>query len=33
MTMLIIMVSWLAALFASFGLYAPTNATVVSSLC
>ena len=31
MPMLIIMVSWLTALFISFGLYAPTNATVVTS--
>ena len=32
MPMLIILVSWLTALFISFGLYAPTNGTVVTSL-
>jgi len=32
MPMLIIMVSWLTALFISFGVYAPTNGTVVTSL-
>ncbi len=32
MRMLIILVSWLTALFISFGLYAPTNGTVVTSL-
>ncbi len=32
MPMLIIMVSWLTALFISFGLYAPANGTVVTSL-
>lgn len=32
MPMLIILVSWLIALFISFGLYAPTNGTVVTSL-
>jgi hypothetical protein len=32
MPMLIIMVSWLIALFISFGVYAPTNGTVVTSL-
>jgi hypothetical protein len=30
--MLTILVSWLVALFISFGLYAPTNGTVVTSL-
>jgi hypothetical protein len=28
-----IMVFWLAALFASFGLFAPRNATVIAVLC
>jgi hypothetical protein len=28
----VIVVSWLAAIFASFGLFAPTNATVVVTL-
>jgi hypothetical protein len=32
MPMLIILVSWLVALFISFGLYAPTNGTVVTGL-
>ncbi|HMD08353.1 MAG TPA: hypothetical protein VKH63_12515 [Candidatus Acidoferrum sp.] len=32
MPMLIILVSWLTALFISFGLYAPANGTVVTSL-
>ncbi len=32
MPMLIILVSWLTVLFISFGLYAPTNGTVVTSL-
>jgi Protein of unknown function (DUF4239) len=32
MPMLIILVSWLTALFISFGLYAPANGTVVISL-
>jgi hypothetical protein len=32
MPMLVIMVSWLTALFISFGVYAPTNGTVVTSL-
>jgi hypothetical protein len=32
MPMLTILVSWLVALFISFGLYAPTNGTVVTSL-
>jgi hypothetical protein len=32
MPMLVILVSWLIALFISFGLYAPTNGTVVISL-
>ncbi len=32
MPMLIILVCWLTALFISFGLYAPTNGTVVTSL-
>ncbi|MFZ0641947.1 MAG: hypothetical protein WA785_21345 [Candidatus Acidiferrales bacterium] len=32
MPMLIILVSWLIALFVSFGLYAPRNGTVVTSL-
>jgi hypothetical protein len=32
MPMLIILVCWLIALFISFGLYAPTNGTVVTSL-
>jgi hypothetical protein len=30
--MLVILVSWLAMIFASFGLFAPRNATVVVSL-
>jgi hypothetical protein len=32
MPVLIILVSWLTVLFISFGLYAPTNGTVVTSL-
>lgn len=32
MPMLIILVSWLTVLFISFGLYAPTNGTVIISL-
>jgi len=32
MPMLVILVLWLTVLFISFGLYAPTNATVVTSL-
>lgn len=32
MPMLVILVSWLTALFISFGLYAPANGTVVTSL-
>jgi hypothetical protein len=32
MPMLIVLVSWLTALFVSFGLYAPANGTVVVSL-
>jgi Putative MetA-pathway of phenol degradation len=32
MPMLVILVSWLTALFISFGLYAPANGTVVASL-
>ncbi len=32
MPMLFILVSWLTVLFISFGLYAPTNGTVVTSL-
>ena len=32
MPMLIILVSWLTVLFISFGLYAPSNGTVVISL-
>ena len=31
-TLLIVVVFWLAVILASFGLYAPTNATVVASL-
>jgi hypothetical protein len=32
MPLLVILVSWLTALFISFGLFAPTNGTVVTSL-
>jgi hypothetical protein len=31
--LLVVMVFWLAALFASFGLFAPRNATVIAVLC
>jgi hypothetical protein len=31
--LLVVMVFWLAALFASFGLFAPRNATVMAVLC
>src|SRR5262245_22958372 len=31
--LLVVMVIWLAALFASFGLFAPRNATVIAVLC
>ena len=30
---LIVVISWLTVTFASFGLYAPRNATVVAVLC
>jgi len=32
MTLLIVLVSWLAIIFATFGLFAPRNATVVAAL-
>jgi hypothetical protein len=32
MPMLVVLISWLAIIFASFGLFAPRNATVLSSL-
>jgi hypothetical protein len=31
--LLVVLVFWLAALFASFGLFAPRNATVIAVLC
>jgi hypothetical protein len=33
MPMLIVLVFWLTAIFVSFGLFAPTNPTVVSAFC
>jgi hypothetical protein len=30
---LVVLVFWLSIIFASFGLYAPRNATVVATLC
>jgi hypothetical protein len=31
-TLLVVLVSWLAIIFATFGLFAPRNATVVAAL-
>ena len=33
MPFLVVLVFWLSIIFASFGLYAPRNATVVATLC
>jgi hypothetical protein len=33
MPFLVVLVFWLCIIFASFGLYAPHNATVVATLC
>ncbi|HZQ62465.1 MAG TPA: hypothetical protein VFC24_14005, partial [Casimicrobiaceae bacterium] len=31
--LLVVLISWLAAIFASFGLFAPRNATALTTLC
>jgi hypothetical protein len=33
MPFLVVLVFWLSVIFASFGLYAPRNSTVVATLC
>ena len=33
MPFLVVVVFWLCIIFASFGLYAPRNATVIATLC